>query len=99
MKLEEKIEYYASNMEDDNIKSEAIIFAEKLRKKGVILMLLGIIITTLATIAFITLSVIFLVKREISFYQFIPFGIMILFSIPLYIGVYFRKLSQILLEN
>ena len=99
MKLEDKIEYYASNMEDDNIKSEAIIFATSLRKKGNILMLSGIIITTLAAIAFITLSIIFLVKKEISFYQFIPFGIMVVFAIPLYIGVYLRKLSQIILEN
>ena len=99
MKLEDKIEYYSDNLDNEAIRSEATVFASNLRRKGNILFYIGLIITISSLIAFITLSIIFLIKKEISFYQFIPFGIMLVSIIPLYIGVYYRKLSQIILEK
>lgn len=94
MKLEEKIEYYNENIDNPEIYSEGLKFKKDLFVKGNILFIIGIILTGLSFITFITLTIIFIVKKELSLFQLIPFVTMVLFSILIYIGILFKKLSQ-----
>lgn len=94
MKLEEKIEYYNENIDNPLIYNEGLKFKKDLLIKGNIFFISGIILTCLSFIAFVTLTIIFLVKKELSLFQLIPFTTMILFSILIFIGILFKKLSQ-----
>ena len=98
MKIEDKIEYYLDKMDSGN-KDEALSFAKKLRLKGNILFYLGLIISIASFITFLVLTIIFIVNKQISFYQFIPFGVMIIAFIPFYLGMLYRRLSLMILEK
>lgn len=94
MKLEEKIEYYNENMDNQEIYNEGLKFQKSLKIKGNILFILGIIFTSLSFISFIILTIIFIIKKELSLYQLIPFTLMVIFSILIFLGLLFKKLSQ-----
>ena len=98
MKLEDKLEYYLENMDNEEIKKEALSFATKLKKKGNILFILGIVLTSLSFSAFLTLTIIFIINKTFSLYQIIPFTLMIVFSILIYIGLLYKRYSQMLKE-
>ncbi len=98
MKLDDKLEYYLGNMDDEKIKKEALSFADELRKKGNILFILGIILTSLSFIAFLVLTIIFIINKTFSLYQIIPFTLMIVFSVLLYFGLLYKRYAQMLKE-
>jgi len=98
MKLDEKIEYYCENLDNPEIEKEAIEFAAKLKLKGNILFIVGIILTASSFIAFIALTIIFLIQKQFSLFQIIPFATMVIFSILIYIGLYFKRLSILINE-
>ena len=94
MKLEEKIEYYNENLDNPDIRKEALLYSTKLKKIGNILFILGIIFTSISFITFITLTIIFLIKKELSLFQIIPLTLMLLFSIMIFVGIFYKKISQ-----
>ncbi len=98
MKLDDKLEYYLGNMDDEKIKKEALSFADELRKKGNILFIIGIILTSLSFIAFLVLTIIFIINKTFSLYQIIPFTLMIIFSVLLYLGLLYKRYAQMLKE-
>jgi NADH:ubiquinone oxidoreductase subunit 3 (subunit A) len=98
MKLDDKLEYYLGNMDDEKIKKEALSFADELRKKGNILFIIGIILTSLSFIVFLVLTIIFIINKTFSLYQIIPFTLMIIFSVLLYLGLLYKRYAQMLKE-
>ena len=98
MKLDDKLEYYLGNLDDEKIKKEALSFADELRKKGNILFIIGIILTSLSFIAFLVLTIIFIINKTFSLYQIIPFTLMIIFSVLLYLGLLYKRYAQMLKE-
>lgn len=99
MKLEDKIEYYLDKMDTENGKAEALSFAKALRFKGNILFYLGLSISIIAFITFLVLTIIFIINKQVSFYQFIPFSTMVIAFVPLYIGLLYRRLAFMILEK
>ena len=93
MKIEDKIEYYNENLDNPDIKKEAILYSKSLKKKGNILFILGIILTSISFVTFITLTIIYISKKELSAYQLIPLFLMIVFSIMIFIGLFYKKVS------
>ena len=94
MKLEDKIEYYNENLDNPEIKKEALLYSKKLKKIGNILFIIGIIFTTISFVTFVTLTIIFIVKKELSALQLIPLSLMIIFSIMIFVGIFYKKISQ-----
>ena len=93
MKIEDKIEYYNENLDNPDIKKEAILYSKSLKKKGNILFILCIILTSISFVTFITLTIIYISKKELSAYQLIPLFLMIVFSIMIFIGLFYKKVS------
>lgn len=94
MKLEDKIEYYNENLDNPEIKKEALLYSKKLKRIGNILFIFGIIFTTISFVTFVTLTIIFIVKKELSALQLIPLSLMIIFSIMIFVGIFYKKISQ-----
>ena len=57
MKLEDRIEYLNDNIENEEIKKEALILKQKLHKKGIIFFLIGLIGNIIYFIVLITIYV------------------------------------------
>ncbi len=94
MKLEDKIEYYNENLDNPKIKKEALLYSKKLKRIGNILFIIGILFTTISFVTFVTLTIIFIVKKELSALQLIPLSLMIIFSIMIFVGIFYKKISQ-----
>jgi len=94
MKLEDKIEYLNDNIENEEIKKEALFLKQKLHKKGNIFFLVGLIGNIISFIVLVTISIIFIIKKELSLYNLIPLFLILPFSILTIVGVFYKNLSQ-----
>ena len=95
MDLEEKIDAINSNLDNDEIKKEAILLKNKLHKKSLIYLITSSIILVLSFVSFIVLLILGLRSFNATIlFSIIPFVLMVLSAFGILFGVTYRRLKN-----
>ena len=95
MDIEERIDEINSNLDNDEIKKEAIILKKKLHKKALIYLITSSIIFTISFISFIVLLIMGLRSYNSTIlFSIIPFVLMVLSIFGIFFGVTYKRLKN-----